>query len=406
MACEITRPSPQVLFDRMRDMFSTTVLQGGQVIPESNEWYVVTLNYATAEEFYAYSEQQWKERDPRTACCENLVKIAAQDGVFLYAATFAQGYVRITGIPGSALPPEIEVIIGGVSYFSESTLQAVLPPDGQLTFRVRANTAGRQGNTASLPATGTLATPIAGISNTVIVFGGFCGGEDAETCEQFRSRYLQRKQFAPRATQAWVQQKLAEWPCVTRVCIRGGTCCTLAIEGGDTCTCNCCGETLDYYVFMDNTFDCGIVPQCVLDEINTWMFGPSDQKGYGLGQIEVGVCGQVHAVSPAVIDLTISDYGCITGAQKNEIRTRMAEFFMTLCPSTELNINQVNSIVGSVLGFNNPYAVEFAPAEGAPVEVITQGVGTCGVIEMHCDAIACLGSITFIDTVPEAGACQ
>jgi hypothetical protein len=384
MACEISRPTPQALFNRIRDMFSTTVLQGGQVIPESNEWYVTSLNYAMAEEFYAYSEQMWKERDPRTACCENLV--------------------RITGTPGTALPDVIEVDIAGTNYTSEAVIYDVLPEDGQLTFRVRATEAGQQGNT-NLPASGTLVTPIPGINNDVQVFGGFCGGEDAETCEQFRSRYLARKQFAPRATQAWVEQKLMEWPCVTRVCIRGGTCCTLGTNAGG-CTCNCCGETLDYYVFMDNTFTCGIVPQCVLDEINTWMFGPDDQKGYGLGQVEVGVCGSVHPVTPAIINLTVSDYGCITNAQKNEIRERLAEFFLTLCPSTELNTNQVSAIVGSVIGYQNTYAVELEYEPDAPVTDISLGIGSCGVLEFDCDAVGCLGTVTFVDTVPEGGTCQ
>lgn len=400
MACEIQRPTPKALFDRIRDMFSTTVLQGGQVIPESNEWYVTSLNYAMAEEFYAYSEQMWKERDPRTACCENLISIAAQDGVFPNAATFAQGYVRITGTPGVALPDVIEVDIAGTTYTSEAVIYDVLPEDGQLTFRVRATEAGRQGNT-TLPSAGTLVTPIAGINNAVQVFGGFCGGEDAETCEQFRSRYLARKQFAPRATQAWVEQKLMEWPCVTRVCLRAGSCCTLAIDGSDS-TCGTCGETLDYYVFMDDTFECGIVPQCVIDEISEWMFGPSDQRGYGLGQVEVGVCGKIHLVTPAMIDITVSDYGCITNAQKNEIRARLAEFFLTLCPSTELSTNQVNAIVGSVIGYANSYAVEFSYDDNAPVTDLASGVGACGVIEMNCDAVACLGNVTFVDTVPES----
>jgi hypothetical protein len=395
MACNITRPEPQVLFDRMRDMFSTTVLQGAPVIPESNEWYVVSLNFAVAQEFYAYSEQQWKEQDPRTACCDNLVKIAARDGVFLYAASFAQGYVQITGTPGVELPDSVEITIGTGTYFSETILPDVMPPEGTFIFRVRAAEAGQQGNGA-VPGTGTLAQAIPGVSSTVTVFGGFCGGEDAETCEQFRSRYLARKQFAPRATAAWIEQKLLEWPCVTRVCVRGGTCAVFTPGG------TACNGDLQYYVFMDNTFECGIPPRCVLDEINTWMFGPEEQRGYGMGQVEVGVCGKVYEMHPATINLTISDYGCISNAQKNEIRVRMAEYMQTLCPSSELNNRQFEQIVGSVLGFNGNYAVEIEPAEGADVALI--GILGCG-YELGCDAVACLGEVNFIDTVPETGTC-
>jgi uncharacterized phage protein gp47/JayE len=401
MACEIQRPSAQALFDRNRDMFSTTVLRGGSVIPESNEWYVVSLNYAVAEEFYAFSEQMWKERDPRYACCENLMDIAARDGVFPYAATFAQGYVQVNGTPGAALPAQIEIDIGGQIYISEGTLITVMPPEGYTVLRVRSETAGATGN-GQVPATGEITTVIPGIEQDVTVFGGFCGGEDAEECEQFRSRYLARKQFAPRAIASWVESKLLEWPCVTRVCARSGSCCVLNMNG-QTCD---CGSALGYYVFMDNTFSCGIPPQCIVDQLNEWMFGPEDQRGYGLGQVEVGVCGEIYLQKAATVNVTVSDYGCITNSQKNEIRARITEFFTTLCPSSEINNNQIGAIVGSVLGYQASYAVDSEPA-AEDADMFTQlGVdfASCG-YEMNCDVIACLGTVTFLDTVPEGGAC-
>lgn len=395
MACEISRPSPQALFDRQRDMFSSTVLNGAPVIPESVEWYVVSLNYAVAEELYAFSEQQWKERDPRFACCENLMKIAAQNGVHPYPASFAQGYVRITGDPGAALPSSIEIDIGDGKYVTEGSLPSIVPPEGSFVVRVRSETAGQQGN-GRVPATGTISEAIADVETTVDVFGGFCGGEDAETCEQFRSRYLNRLQIAPNADAAWIEQKLLEWPCATRVCVRSGSCCTATGTGGCSC-----GSSLGYYVFFDNTFEHGVAPQCVIDELNEWMFGPPELQGYGMGQVEVGVCGQVYPLQVAIIDITISDYGCISNSQKNEIRARMSDFFKTLCPSTEINQNQFEAIVGSVLGFANTYAVELTPV-GPGVSPI--GAVGCG-YELDCDYAAGLGSITFIDTVPEQGAC-
>ena len=61
MSCIILRPDPQVLFNSLKDAFSSTVLGGGKVIPESNEWYVVTNDYAAAEQFYAIADQMWRE---------------------------------------------------------------------------------------------------------------------------------------------------------------------------------------------------------------------------------------------------------------------------------------------------------------------------------------------------------
>lgn len=82
MACIIPRPDPKILFDQIKNQFSSTVLGGGQVIPESNEWYVVANDYAAAEQFFAIADQMWREANPETACCDNLYKMAAQHGVF------------------------------------------------------------------------------------------------------------------------------------------------------------------------------------------------------------------------------------------------------------------------------------------------------------------------------------
>ena len=77
MSCIILRPDPKVLFGQLQSMFSSTVLGGGQIIPESNEWYVVANDYAMAEQFYAIADQLWRENNPETACCDNLYKMAA-----------------------------------------------------------------------------------------------------------------------------------------------------------------------------------------------------------------------------------------------------------------------------------------------------------------------------------------
>ena len=69
MSCTILRPDPQALFNQLQSMFSSTVLGGGKVIPESNEWYVVTNDYAMAEQYYAkkkynYAQQLYEDVMP------------------------------------------------------------------------------------------------------------------------------------------------------------------------------------------------------------------------------------------------------------------------------------------------------------------------------------------------------
>src|SRR4029077_3218089 len=96
----------------------------------------------------------------------------------------------------------------------------------------------------------------------------FCSGAEAETCEEFRKRYLDRLAYQPRATMAWIKQKLLEFPCATRVCVREGSCCRCdpdCVNGGTPC--ESCGTLMQFYVLFDDTFPCGIPPQHIVEDI-------------------------------------------------------------------------------------------------------------------------------------------
>src|SRR3954467_2354624 len=116
MSCIILRPDPQVLFDQIRSAFSSTVLGGGTIIPESNEWYVVANDYAMSEMFFAVADQMWREANPETACCENLYVMAGRNGVFPRPASHAEGYAKISGVVGSAIPASLEIAAGPETY--------------------------------------------------------------------------------------------------------------------------------------------------------------------------------------------------------------------------------------------------------------------------------------------------
>src|SRR5262245_56814265 len=193
MACTILRPDPQTLFDQLRSMFSSTVLGGGQVIPESNEWYVVTNDYAMAEQFYAVADQMWRETNPETACCDNLYKMAAQNGVFPNPAQHAEGYVKLTGVAGAAIPTNLEIQTDQGIYVSVGTIPLSIGANNESIIRVRAITPGPEMNSSGEITTGTITTPAPNIDTDVTVCGGqFCGGANAEECEAFRQRYLRR----------------------------------------------------------------------------------------------------------------------------------------------------------------------------------------------------------------------
>jgi hypothetical protein len=400
MTCLISRPNPQVLFDQYKNMFSANVLGGAPVVPESNEWYVVALNYAMAEEFYAISEQYWKERDPRYACCDNLIKMASNDGVVPYPARYATGYVIITGIPGSPLPSRIQITAtNGRNYATIGNIPTSMGTEGALTLRVQDTQPGPDGNSAGVVTTATLSNPIVGIDDAVTICGGsLCGGKLGEDCETFRTRYIARKQYQPRATQAWAIEKLLEWDCVTRVIPRAGSCCRCG-EGTD-CECQTCGGTLDFYVMFDNSFPCGIAPQNVLDEVSGWFFG--ETQGYGQGQVEIGVCGSIALPKSFMVDVRVDIVGCPTIAQLASIRARITDLMSLVNPSEPLRAKQISLVVAGVIGASIDSDVIFVPVTPDESKV---HVTACGDLEPECDYMPCLNEIYFTGPAVATGTC-
>lgn len=417
MACNFERPTPQVLFDRYKNLFSATVLGGAEIVPESNEWYAASLNYAMAEEFHAITDQQLKERDPRTACCENLIAMAALDGLYPNAATLAQGYVRLTGTAGTVLPYPLEFTVDGQTFVSASELSqpTAILDDGTVTVRVRAETAGTDGNVTA--DTGTMVTVVADVDAEVKVCGGsFCSAIDAEECETFRTRYLARLQYSPRSTQTWLLSKLLEWPCSTRALVRAGSCCQCSdcAEGSSCADCGCadCGGSLEFYLMFDNAFDCGIAPASVITEVQQWLFG--SPQGYGNGQVEVGVCGRVRPVTGVPIDVSVDITDCITAAQLTQIKDQIAEYFTTLTPSQTLRFSSIRAVVSGILGVDADFDITMTLTDTA------QGYGELGygprtdtsVVEVtncdfipDCDYMLCVNSVSVDNQTLQESVC-
>jgi hypothetical protein len=397
MVCKLDRPDPQTLFDRIKNNFSANVLGGLQVVPESNEWYVVANDYAMHEQFYSIAEAQWKAQDPRYMCCDDLYDYAAQRGFTPRPAMSSQGYVRVSGVSGTIVPTPLEVTIESQNFRATGTIPGQVPPEGYFDVRVRAVVPGVDGNIAITSSTGTLATAVSGLDNTVEVRGtSFCGGADAEECEPFRARFLKAQAYHPRANAEWIMEKLKEWPCVTRVCERGGSCCVVPSEGTD-CGCNTCSQQLGFYVMFDNTFDCGIPPDCVVTDLNTWMWG--DPPGKGLGQADYGMCGTIYAPVASVVDVTVTGMACATAAEQKTVRERIADLFLTACPSQLFPIRQVELVIAQVVGTSEPFEVTMADRTG------NMTFTPCGDLDPNCDILPCLGEINFVGLPLQAGVC-
>lgn len=390
-----------MLFDRVKNMFSSTVLGGGNVIPESNEWYVVSLNYAMSEEFYSLSEQAWRERDPRFACCDNLIKLAELDGVYPRPATFAQGYIRVTGAVGSALIQSMEFQFGQQKYSPVSTVPAEIPVSGEVIIRASAVEPGSDGNVpSSTTNVGQLLTPLPGIDNAVTVYGGrFCGGAPAETCEQLRSRYLDRMRYKSNYGVDWVKQKVLEWPCVTMVCERSGSCCTVTLDQlGQTINCT---SKIEVYAIFDDTFPCGLAPACVTDEITEWLFG--EVQGMGTGQAEWGMIGKVYTATAAYVDVIIDGLSCTSPSQASEIEARVYDFTSTICPSQPLQLNDLKVIISQLMGTTVNYDVVIRPVIVDDPNIY---ISACGDADPSCDYKICVREVQFVNgSAVNTGAC-
>lgn len=389
----ITRETPQQIFDRLSAQFSAEVLGGGSIIPESNEWYVVTNDVAATVTFNAISDQLLREQDPRYACCENLIAMAALDGVFPMPATGGQGYVEVTGTVGATVPTTLQFSAGDQKFTSQGTLPSVIPASGSIVVRIVADVPGVDSNVTGTTSM-TLDTAATGINTTASVYGsGLCNGADAEGCEAFRTRYLNRLKYKPRSTLAYILEKATEWPCVTRAIHR---CC---VDEGDTADCcTDCTTTLDFYVLMDDTFDCGIPPDCVVEEIKEWMFGTP--SGYGKGQVEFGICGCVYAPKPVTVDIKIDGLACLSQSDRTLVSEAITDYFKVLEPSSTVCSRSVTSAIDKIVSDPCSFEVEMTPSDTTNVHETF-----CGDLDFDCDYMPCLGTIEFANDSFVDGVC-
>lgn len=387
MTCQLPRPTPQALFDRIAANFSSNVLGGTEIVPESLEWYVVSNDYAMAEEFYSISATEWRERDPRFACCDNLIAMADADGVYPRAAIAAQGYVKVSGVVGSIIPSKMEFVFSETKFKTVGTVPSIIPAEGFVVLQMKAIVPGSASN-SNTATTGTLLTPATGLTKVVDRFGvAACGGQEAETCEQFRSRYIIRKKYQPRANAIWITEKIKEWPCVTRVAKREGSCC-IALEDCN-CGCSICVGKLEFYALFDDTFDCGLAPMNIISDLNTWLFGST--PGLGEGQVEIGVCGKIFQAYPAIVNVEVFA-DCRTPAQEREINAGIVEIFKNAIPSKTLRKREFELLLAQVMGVASDFGVQLT---------LTDTSGTVGFInslgnfDPKCDYMPCVGAVTY-----------
>lgn len=397
MACYLQRPDVQEIWDKVSTEFSSDVLGGSEIIPESNEWYVVALHAGMENEFYSVAEQMWRETDPRYACCDNLISMADKDGIYPRPAGYAQGYIKVTGAPNTAIPQNIEITFSDESFVPDGTVLGSINNDGFAVVRIKAVEPGPDSNIAP-GATGAIVSTPEGIDSEVTLYGAFCGGSEAETCEEFRERYISRLQYKPSATMDWIKNKIAEWPCVTQVCERGSSCCEIDGDGDVICP-----DTFKLHAMFHDTFECGLAPQCVLDEINLWLNG--ENPGYGEGQLPFGMCGSVEPVTGSYINITIDGLACATESQRTEIKNRINDFVLKTCPSEDLQLRQIELIIAQIIGNTNDLFVTITEYNDDTLSSDGITIDNCGDVIVDCGYKICIHNIDFVNLSQNTSGC-
>ncbi len=144
---------------------------------------------------YGYLDWLAKQLFGDTAEEAQLLHMAALYGITPVAATYAIGNVTATGTNGTAILAETILRLDSVTSYRVTTGQTIAT--GTATLPVQAVLAGIAANIPAGTAL-TFETPIAGVTSMAMVAtGGLTGGNDKETLEKLRARYLLRLREPP-----------------------------------------------------------------------------------------------------------------------------------------------------------------------------------------------------------------
>lgn len=131
-----------------------------------------------------------------SADSEHLDKHATDYGMARLAATFASGYVELTGVDGTTIAAGEQLQRSDGARYTITGGGTVA--SGTVTVSVSADVAGLLGNSAAGVGMA-LVTPIVGLDGTgAVAVDGLGGGADTESDEALRTRLLHRKQNPPR----------------------------------------------------------------------------------------------------------------------------------------------------------------------------------------------------------------
>jgi hypothetical protein len=166
---------------------------------------------------------------------------------------------------------------------------------------------------------------------------------------------------------------------------------------------------MHFYLMFDNSFPNGIAPRSVLDEVEEWLFG--SPQGFGLGQVEIGVCGRLYSVTGVPTNVRVDIGDCVSSVALSNARATVEEFFTTMVPSQPIEAAVLATSLQRVLGVSDvSVSLELVDPEdgyGQPDCPECDGnvfVSPCG-IEPDCDYVLTLNDVIITSAVASQGGC-
>lgn len=191
-----TIPTLRELCERARATFKANLLGSDAELWPNNVNVSAKVIGGSVWELFGFLEYIKKQIFVSTADTEHLDRHAADYGMARLPATYAAGFVDLTGVNGSSILAGVQVQrADGWRYTLTGGGIITL---GSVTVAVQSDEVGSDGN--ALPGVGvSLVTPQTGFDTTGLVSAaGIGAGADVETDEALRTRILHRKQNPPR----------------------------------------------------------------------------------------------------------------------------------------------------------------------------------------------------------------
>lgn len=182
---------------RIRAAF-TTEIPGADAVIWPNNLYVVAKAIALGtREYLQRVGWLYDQIFASTATGTHLDRHAYEVGLSRKAATYASGYVSVTGVPGQVVPAGRRFVRTSDGRSFATTANVTIPASGAVTLSVRAVDTGAIPRTAAGTVLARESTYPELTSDGTVTSEGVIGGAAAESDEDLRARVLYRKRNPP-----------------------------------------------------------------------------------------------------------------------------------------------------------------------------------------------------------------